>query len=269
MVRALLLLLVVAGLVTAAAAAPSRAVAAPPAMRGLTGESLVLCERWFQRSRRFRLTGGIVAVVVGVAVATIRAVESDVPFELNAVELLAWGIGGSLAGSVLAEAFRLGRPRGLRVASLQERTADDYRDEVADRRERIVLAVSGAAVVVGLVTGAPATELVVWAGAILVLGVARRWLGWRVALRPRPDVAPDLERADDELRRMAVASGLGRPIVTLSVLAAARQWAVLHDHHQHWVLAVVAMAGWATGVVWWWQNRDVGAPRRWALGGRR
>lgn len=251
------------------------ALAPPPVGRLVQGtqggpEMRVLFIRFVERSRRFRRLGALAGFMVAMSISVVLDNELDGGWRVDGgiVPLAAIALAGSIGGSLLAEGFRLRRPRGARTASLEPRDPLRYADAVAAGRERWVLGASAAALLAAVLSGSPGLGVVL-AVAALGLAALRRWATRRVALRPRPAVPARLIEADDEVRRLAVSAGISRPIVMLMALLAAAQWQLAGD-------AVVDSEGGALGDVaelvadgaslmllaasgwWWWQNRWFG-----------
>ena len=156
-----------------------------------------------------------------------------------------------------------GRPRAQRTASLGVREDIDYSDPTADRRERIL---GGVTVTLTVLAFAQQN----WSAASLFLVVVgasllRRWAQHRVVMRGRPAMESDLTEADDQVRRMAVRHGLARPMVTLMALLVSSQAAILGSAYEDPSLprqaaGLISLALAIAGVVWWWTNRNFGAP---------
>jgi hypothetical protein len=215
-----------------------------------------LLHRFISRSRRFRLFGGLAGITVSIV---ITATRTDASFTIGLLPALA----GAVAGSILAEAFRIRSANGPRTASLGVRQDIDYSDPTADSRERIL---GGVTVTLTVLAFAQQN----WSAASLFLVVVgasllRRWAQHRVVMRGRPAMEPDLTKADDQVRRMAVRHGLARPMVTLMALLVSSQAAILGSAYEDPSLprqaaGLISLALAIAGVVWWWTNRNFGAP---------
>ncbi|MEZ5168495.1 MAG: hypothetical protein R2695_19210 [Acidimicrobiales bacterium] len=215
-----------------------------------------LFERYFDRSRRFRTAGAVAGCLVAALTAVILSIENDQSrgSGLDLLVVMSVALAGSVIGSVLAEAFRMRRPRGPRVVSLEVRDPAQYRDPISDRRERVTAALATIAAGVGLAAGEPAVValgLVVWACV-----ATRRWATARIALRARPALPPAVAEADDSIRRLATSSGLGRPMVTLQLLTVCWQLRLLAWNHALFGLA--SSATFWVAAMWWWDNRSFG-----------
>lgn len=277
MVIAFLIPLVVVGVVLIASlsGAPATSLATG---RSVPSGSRELVERFIERSRRYRRGGAWVGIVLATLLAVVAEAEGRPLIGDGGVDLavlFAIGLGGSVAGSVAAEAFRFRAPRGARTASLEVRDLARYDDPVTSRRERAVGCVAFVASAFGLAVGSP--SIVLWLVPIGLLAVLRRWATRRIAHRARPALPPDLQEADDHVRTLAASSGLGRPLATLSLLLLSFQLGALADAVQGradapddpsgWESAVVvvsalgAFAALVLAVVWWAQNRSFGLER--------
>lgn len=247
--------LVLIGIVVVAASSllvPAERIAAATTT---TPAGRALVERFVGRSRRFRTVGGIVGIAVSLVVVSIRTDSTDVT--IGFLPALA----GAVIGSIVAESFRIRRTRGPRSASLEPRADSDYGDEVADRREMIV----GGAWLLATGMGILQVDATTLGLGLIVAAITavRRWAQRRIALRGRPALDPDLSRADDEVRRMAVRHGIARPSVTLMTLLVAGQTAALQVHHPEAsgmrnLLGIVSLVLTGTALVWWWTNRNFG-----------
>jgi hypothetical protein len=228
------------------------------AANATTPAGRALMRRFISRSRRFRLIGGLVGIAISMVITATRT-DASGSVTIGLLPALA----GAVAGSILAEAFRIRAARGPRTASLGIRHDIDYSDPTADLRERIIAATTAAVTV-----AAVAQEnwgAVGLFGAIIAAGLLRRWAQHRVAMRGRPALEPDLAEADDQVRRMAVRHGLARPMVTLMTLLASTQAAMLGSGYEEaslpgQVAGLLSLALAVAGVVWWWTNRNFGSP---------
>jgi hypothetical protein len=218
----------------------------------------VLIERFVERSRVYRQTGGMLGLCVMVAVLVVTAGNHAVGIGFPG--LLAWALAGSLLGSLAAEAFRFRRSPALHTASLSVRRPDEYRDTVGDRRLAFVWGCTVVGAGWGAVRGE--TRTIVFGALVVVLAVVRWWGARRIVARPRPALPPALADADDRIRRVAIADGIGRPVAALSALAASAIWGTLYVtsdadavREVSWVLSVVLSL---SAIVWWWHTRHVG-----------
>lgn len=233
---------------------------------GRPGVGDVLVRRFIERSQRFRRTGAIVCIVLMVSYLIASGSTGEDGANLNVLVLASIGLAGSIGGSIVAEGFRV-RRRGPRIASLDVRGPDTYRDRTADQRERVLLVLAAAGVAGALITGDHLERVVALGGVVVVLAVMRRWVMHRIALRPRPVVPVEVEAADDEVRRLASSAGISRPMVTLGALAVSSQWfAVVSSGtdlaRSTEVVSVIAWLGstvlFLTACGWWWTNRSFG-----------
>lgn len=241
---------------------PGAAEAAPI---GAVPVAAVLTRRFLDRSQRFRRNGAIAGVVLMLAYAIASASLGGNDGSLNLVAMASIGLAGSIVGSILAEAFRVRRP-GPRIASLDVRDPDAYRDRTADRRGQVLLALAAAGVAGALVTGQGLASSLALGSAVIVLALLRRWALHRIALRPRPALPAEVHAADDDVRRLASSAGTSRPMVTLGALLVASQWAgVVSATDPGAVVGVVSLIAGVGSVVlfvvacrWWWTNRSFG-----------
>ena len=175
--------------------------------------------------------------------------------------VLVYALAGSLLGSLAAEAFRFRRSPSLHTASLSVRRPDEYRDTVGDRRLRFVWVCAAVGAVWGAVLGE--ARSIVLGGLVVVLAGVRWWGARRIVARPRPAVPPALADADDRIRRVAIADGIGRPVAALSALAASAMWGTIYVSSASDTVRVIAW--WASvvlslsAIVWWWHTRHVGS----------
>lgn len=242
-------------------------------------EDLVV--RFIERSRRYRRGGAWAGILVAVLVSVIAEAEGTPLIGSGGVDLavlFAIGLGGSVAGSVVAEAFRFRPRRGARTASLDVRDLSAYDDPVTTARLVAVGTVAVVTAAVAVVIGAPVLAL--WLAPIALLAWLRWWATRRIALRSRPALPPELAAADDMVRLLAASAGLGRPVATLCLLLLHFQLAGLADASASiaeggalegsvglsplTVLAVVgSLVSLVLAVRWWWTNRSfgIGAPR--------
>lgn len=236
----------------------------------LTEPSATLVVRFIDRSRRFRRAGVIAALLTFVAGLVVWQAEAKGAegFTLDLVTLIGIGLTGSTLGSIAAEAFRLRRPRGPRVASLDVREPDAYRDRVAGRLELVVVVATALVVGGAAVSDASIAVALWWAAALVTLAGLRWWATRAITLRPRPVMAVPVQEADDLVRRLAVSAGLGRPIGTLQALvASAACGAVVRGTRgvPGNLVGAVGAASQVLGVIffllaigWWVHNRGFG-----------
>lgn len=233
------------------------------------GARNLLVGRFIDRSQRFRRAGAFVAIVSMVGYLTVADAADGQGIDLDLLRFATIGLAGSIGGSILAEAFRA-RQRGPRTASLDVRDPDEYRDRVADRRERVLLVLAAVGMAGAAVTGEQVLLTAALGSVVVALAVVRHWAVRRIALRPRPVVSAEVAAADDEVRRLAASAGVSRPIVTLGALAVSRQWVALVASPADGsepvtaasIVSVVAVAGSVALFViacgWWWRNRSFG-----------
>ena len=219
----------------------------------------VLIERFVERSRAYRQTGGMVGLCVMVAVAIVTDGGHGVVYGFPG--MLAYALAGSLVGSLAAEAFRFRRTPSSHTASLSVRRSDEYRDTVGDRRLFFVWGCTAIGCVWGALLGS--TRTAVLGGLVLMLACIRWWGARRIVARPRPAVPSALADADDRIRRVAIADGIGRPVAALSALAASAIWGTIYVGSA--ADAVRVIAWWMSvvlslsAIVWWWHTRHVGS----------
>jgi hypothetical protein len=163
----------------------------PPTIDGVE-----LGRRYLSRSRRYRLLGALTGALLGASLGPGWVV----------LALPGW-FGGVLA----AELFRLGPRRKARTtartASLLPRTAGRYTPARLARHSRVLaaacVAVSVAVVLLG--EGAVIPAVVVAAVGVVTLALAEACQR-AVAARARPALPPDLEAADEAIRRLGATS---------------------------------------------------------------
>jgi hypothetical protein len=226
----------------------------------------VLVRRFIDRSQRFRRTGAIVGIVLMLAYLIALGSNGEDGVNLNVLVMASIGLAGSIGGSILAEGFRV-RRRGPRIASLDVRDPDTYRDRTADQRERVLLVLAAAGVAGALITGEHLERVIGLGGVVVALALLRRWVMHRIALRPRPVVPVEVEAADDEVRRLASSAGISRPMVTLGALAVSSLWWAgvapgVDRASSTEVVSVIALLGsvvlFLAACRWWWTNRSFG-----------
>ncbi len=221
------------------------------------GPDRVLYERFFARSRRYRLAGAIVGWTVALLVALIAAdLGQDDGWSLDLTLVASVALAGSVAGSIVAEVFRFRRPRATRTVSLDVRTPDAYDDEVSLGRERAVAGAATAAIALAAILDTAALGVVALAALVVALRQIRRWSVTRIALRPRPALSAELAAADDHIRRLAASVGLGRPIVTLELIVVSWQFRLLTPRLD--ILNWATIACLVVAFVWWRRNRSFG-----------
>lgn len=203
-----------------------------------------LLTRWLERARWARFVGGF-AGVVACALAT--------RFQGG---LLLFGTAGIFLGAVAAELHHVRRPSGPRTARLEVRTVREY---LLPNDEHWMIGVAALATASGIAgVWRDDTRAATWwaVAALVVLGVTRV-MQVRVASRARPAVSPELTRADDLARELAIGRGLARPATYLGLAILSKAM-----HHFEPIIGVtaylLALALWYTAFVRWWQNRRLG-----------
>ena len=256
MAFAALSLILVAVIIALSVRASSVSVANLGALAS-SGPERVLYERFFERSRRYRFGGAVVGWAVALLVAAAAAdLGQDEGWSLDLTLIASVALSGSVAGSILAEVFRFRRPTTPRTISLDVRTPDDYEDAVSARREQVVAVAGLVAVSLAAALDTAALAVIALGGIAIGLGLVRRWSVARIALRPRPALAPEIAAADDHIRRMAASVGLGRPIVTLQLIVVSWQYRLLTEGLE--ILSWVVLACLVVAFVWWRRNRSFG-----------
>ncbi|MEQ8842742.1 MAG: hypothetical protein RIB98_17305 [Acidimicrobiales bacterium] len=224
------------------------------------GPERELYERFFERSRRFRLSGAVVGWVVAIFAATVAAdLGEEGSWHLDFTLVATIALAGSVIGSIAAETFRFRRPRAPRIASLEVRNPVDYDDKIALRREEFVAFGMVGALVLAAAVGANLLAVTLLAAAGVALALLRRWAVRRIALRPRPALSPVVAEADDDIRRMAASVGLGRPIVTLELLVLTWQLRIISNVEP--IIGWFVIATLLVAFVWWRRNRSFGLTR--------
>lgn len=226
----------------------------------------VLVGRFIERSQRFRRAGAIVGILGMLCALIVATAGGDEGIELNLTLFASIGLAGSIGGSILAEGFRM-RRSGPRIVSLDVRDPDVYRDQVADRRERVLLVLAAVGFVGAAITGEHLVRVVGLGAVMVAIAVIRPWVMRRISLRSRPVVPAEVAAADDEVRRLASSSGTSRPMMTLGALAVSAQWAAVASSGPDVAptAAVVSVLAWLGSLVlfltacgWWWTNRSFG-----------
>jgi hypothetical protein len=193
----------------------------------------VLVGRFIERSQRFRRAGAIVGILGMLCALIVATAGGDEGIELNLTLFASIGLAGSIGGSILAEGFRM-RRSGPRIVSLDVRDPDVYRDQVADRRERVLLVLAAVGFVGAAITGEHLVRVVGLGAVMVAIAVIRPWVMRRISLRSRPVVPAEVAAADDEVRRLASSSGTSRPMMTLGALAVSAQWAAVASSGPTW-----------------------------------
>jgi hypothetical protein len=203
-----------------------------------------LLTRWLERARWARFVGGFAGLVAWVLATNLRG------------SVLLFGTAGIFVGAVLAELHHVRRPAGPRTARLEVRTIGDYL-LTSDARWMIGV---GIAALVATIVGAldDGTRAASWwaLAALGVLGLTRL-VQQRVASRARPAVSPELTRADDLARELAIGRGLARP-ATYVGLALISEAADSLQPLLGGAASLLTIACWLTAFVRWWQNRRLG-----------
>ena len=225
-----------------------------------------LVMRFIERSQRYRRNGalgGLIAATIIWIALTLN--NNSASASISSLAVMSIALSGSVLGALLAEAFRFSRARGPRSASLDVRSPDAYDDKTSGRRETWLWAFSAVAVAASVFLAGPVGVQAVLVFAVVVLSTVRRWGTRRITLRPRAAVSETLVEADDLIRRLAVASGISRPIVTLIALAISAQFGaatpdVVSGAESYVGFASALMSGglFLAAVWWWWENLTFG-----------
>ena len=178
-----------------------------------------LLTRWLQRVRWRRWLGGF----LGILVAVLLSADSNGP------DLLVLGFAGIMAGSLSAELhhWRRADGGGARAADLATRQIRAY--TVAGEQLLLGLLTAGALLVLAADAGglSPGTtdQGPTWPWAVAVVTVVGVVLAmqWRIVSRPRPALPPELRRADDLARRLAVSRGVAQPGTALGLAMLAEE----------------------------------------------
>ncbi|MFN8022059.1 MAG: hypothetical protein U0Q03_11070 [Acidimicrobiales bacterium] len=203
-----------------------------------------LLTRWLERARWARFVGGFAGVVACVLATNFRG------------SLLLFGTAGIYLGAMIAELHHARRPAGPRAARLEVRRVSDY---LTTRDLRWMVGVAVVAAALGFLGAWDAdTRTAMWWGlAVLAVLALTRLMQQRVASRARPAVSPELTRADDLARELAIGRGLARPAtyLGLAMLAEATDslTSLLGD-----LATFLGTVCWFTAAVLWWQNRRLG-----------
>lgn len=203
-----------------------------------------LLTRWLERARWARFVGGFCGVLTWLLATNAQG------------GLLLYGTAGIFLGAVAAELHHVRRPSGPRTARLEVRTVREY---LLERDERWMIGVAAVAAVCGLagVWRTDTRAATWWAAAALGVLAVTRVMQQRVASRARPAVSPELTRADDLARELAIGRGLARPATYLG-LAILSKSAERLEPMIGGVAVALAFGFWVTALVRWWQNRRLG-----------
>lgn len=215
-----------------------------------TPASAELIARYLHRARSHRRLGAWVGVVLALGVGLSRQREVTVGIGGGSPlgDLLFGGLAGLLAGSVLADTWRLRPGRDQRTADLTVRTVDR-----GSRALHPVVGVLTAATVL-LALSAPTVRSVGLAVSSGVLVLTHRLVLRAVALRGRPLLPEDLRVTDDAIRSFAARR------MTLEMLAAAvllLGWQLATVRPGSGLELVAAPAALALTVVLLWRSRPV------------
>lgn len=209
-----------------------------------------LAERWFRRSRYYRLLGGIVVLILYLGLNN-GAIEVDV---LALAVLCGIAFGGAIAE---IHVLRTPRPRAV-AADITPRRMGDY----ANGRDHFLMAVLAAISLVVFAAGIGRwldPETVWWSGLVVVLFAIVLIFQRLVATRARPALGSELRAADDLLRYLASTHGFARPAIGAAFLALA--FAVAQDDGGWW-----NFAGWGVltlaGLLWLYLGRTSTLGRR-------
>lgn len=206
-----------------------------------------LLTRWLQRVRWRRWLGGF----LGVLVAVLLSVDSSGP------DVVLFGFTGIMLGSLSAELHHWHRPhgRGARAADLTRRRLGDYTNP---GEQWLVGAVALGAVVLAATDLAGVTARTTdrgpgWPWAVAALGVVAlvAAMQWRIVTRRRPALPPELRRADDLARRLAVSRGVAQPGLALGLV-------LLAEALTRVGLGLVAALCWLLAVGVWLGTRRLG-----------
>ncbi len=212
------------------------------------GDGRELVARWLHRTRFYRNLFGLAGLIAWVSSWSNGA---------NGSTLLAFGLGGILTGAVVAEVHRANRSIGPRTASLSPRRVDAYL-VARDQRRSVALAMIWTALAGWtIVFRADRSALVLASVGLFTLGGVRL-LQNRVASRPRSALTPELERADDLVRELAITRSLAQPAnaFVCAMLLPALQ--MLHETSMGQLADVLGVAATVTALWWWAKNKRLG-----------
>ncbi|MEZ5407310.1 MAG: hypothetical protein R2761_04745 [Acidimicrobiales bacterium] len=209
--------------------------------------SRLLLTRWLQRVRWRRWLGGF----LGVLSALLLSVDGSGP------NIVLSGFAGIMLGSLSAELHHWRRPDGggARAADLTRRRLSDY---TSPGEQWLLGAAAMGAVILAATDLAGTTAHTTdrgpgwpWAGTALgvVAGVVA--MQWRIVTRRRPALPPELRRADDLARRLAVSRGMAQPGLALAL-------ALLAEASTRVGLGLVAAVCWLLAVGVWLGTRRLG-----------
>jgi hypothetical protein len=203
-----------------------------------------LLARWLQRARWARWVGGFCGLLAWILATNGKG------------DVLVLGTAGIALGAVAAELHHLRRARGPRTARLEVRSVDDYLLPY-DAGQMTLVALIALVMTVATVWSARSRPATWWAlAALVVLGLARL-AQWRVATRGRPALSPNLTRADDLVRELAIGRGLARPATFLALALIARAGFALQATISVFG-GIIGIVAWCYAYTLWWHNRRLG-----------
>lgn len=228
-----------------------------------TPATVALLERWRDRAHRWRQVVAVPAVVGSIVGNLVLRQSVDVGVGAHPAwaDPLLTGLVGAFLGAIAAEAHHLRtRSSGPRTVDLTPRDVRAYLPH-PDRRRLVALGIAAAVATLGalvLVDGhVPTLGLLALALAVVVPVTQHG-----IVTRARPALAPDLRRADDAVRRLAVRSvdeaGAGAMILLVAWQLAPVYTAVDAPTGVETAMGVAQLASLVLAVVWWRRSH----PRR-------
>lgn len=212
-----------------------------------TGDGRELVARWLHRVSFYRNLGGLAGLILWVASWTNG---------LNTETILAFGTGGLVAGGIAAECRRFAPVETSNIASVEPRRIGTYLVARDERRAAGLAVVWLGIAVAGVVQGVGGAVLPLVAAALGILGIVRLTQR-RVANRPRPNLEPELTRADDLVRELAITRGLAQPANAFAMTMLAPAFQLFSDDGGVWA-DTLSLIVWLTSVAWWAKNRRLG-----------
>ena len=223
----------------------------------LTGNTRKVVEHYLQRSRKFKLTGALLGIVLPLGTG------------LPGIEM----IGGYLVGALAAELRhpRLAQGSGASASLLPRTLREGYLPDfvVPTLRTAIpVAALLGAAYLWGpRRTSGPDLETGFGVGlaAALLAPLAIEALLRKVVNRPQPSGDPHLIAVDDAMRSTSVHAIGGAGVAIVLILVAGLSWGVgmtSDINAVRWALPIAGVAAIFTGLAVWWK---LGAEADWRV----
>lgn len=221
-----------------------------------TPSTIALLERWRDRTTRWRLAVAVPAVIasLGLSIVAGQSVEVGVGSHPAWADPLLVGLVGAFGGAIAAEMHHL-RPqhaRRPRTVDLAPRDLGAYLPH-GSRRRLFLIGLAGLAAVIAevvLVGGVPILGL----GALGLLALVPVTQSG-IVRRGRPALVPELRRADDAVRRLAIRSvdeaGAGASLLLVAWQLAPVYSTVDLPEIAEFGLVAAQLACLVIAVLWW------------------